>query len=85
MKQRIGRVERGILRAFIVEPDRAWSSRELLRWAFPRLSNGSLRERHNACRSIRRAASNLGVQRAGRVWPGHGRGPAGVLWRKRND
>jgi hypothetical protein len=79
-KTRIGRIQRGIRRAFIVRPG-VWTTRELLEWTHAlRLYQGrrSHRERHNYCRAIRRAAERM-CERVGRRWPG------GVLWRLRED
>src|SRR5258705_4623237 len=66
-KTRIGRVQRGIRRAFIVRPG-VWSTRELLEWTHARrLYQGkrSHRERHNYCRAVRRAADQLALHRFG--------------------
>ena len=49
-KNRIGRVQLGIKRAFIVAPDRAWSTSALIEWAFPLQlyrGRGSYRHRLN--------------------------------------
>jgi hypothetical protein len=72
-------VQRGIRRAFIVDPDREWTTRELMEWTHTMpLYRGkrSRWERHDYCKSIRRAADRLAV-RVGRVWPD------GVIWRAR--
>jgi hypothetical protein len=81
-KPRVGHVQRGIRRAFIVAPDRVWSTSALMEWAFPlQLYQGRTANRHrmNYSRSIRRAAAKLSV-RAGRSDKGSGRP---VLWRLR--
>ena len=73
--KRIGRVQRGILRAFIVAPE--WTTRELMEWThtMPLHRGGrSHRERHYYCRDIRRAADQLAI-RIGRRWPD------GIIWR----
>jgi hypothetical protein len=77
---RIGRVQRGIRRAFIVAPDREWTTRELLAWTHTMpLHRGTSRwERHDCCKSVRRAADRR-AERVGRVWPD------GVVWRLRTD
>jgi hypothetical protein len=74
---RIGRVQRGILRAFIVAPE--WTTRELMEWTHSlALYRGgrSHRERHYYCRDIRRAADRIAA-RVGRRWPD------GIVWRAR--
>jgi hypothetical protein len=79
-KPRVGRIQRGIRRAFIVAPDRAWSTTALMEWAFSlQLHQGrtSDRNRENYSRSMRRAADRLCV-RVGRSEKGSGRP---VLWR----
>ena len=78
-KKRVGRVQLGIRRAFIVAPDREWTTRQLmeLTHTMPLYRGGrSHRERHNYCRSIRRAADRLAI-RVGRRWPD------GILWRRK--
>src|SRR5262245_54284987 len=74
--KRIGRVQRGVRRAFLVRPRHSLSTRELLAWSHPRLARAPLRERRNACRAVRRAAEKLAI-RVGRRWPD------GLLWRAR--
>jgi len=74
--KRIGRVQRGVRRAFLVRPRHSLSTRELLAWSHPRLARAPLRERRNACRAVRRAAEQLAI-RVGRRWPD------GLLWRAR--
>ena len=81
-KNRTGRVQLGIKRAFVVAPDRAWSTSALIEWAFPLQlyrGRGSYRHRLNYSRSIRRAADRL-CDRVGRSDKGSGRP---VLWRLR--
>jgi hypothetical protein len=81
-KNRTGRVQIGIKRAFIVDPNRAWSTSALMEWAFPlQLYRGRSLYRHrlNYSRSIRRAAERL-CERVGRSDKGSGRP---VLWRLR--
>jgi hypothetical protein len=81
-KPRVGRVQRGIKRAFIVAPDRAWSTSALMEWAFPlQLYQGRTANHHRMdySRSIRRAADRLCV-RVGRSDKVSGRP---VLWRLR--
>ena len=76
-KNPIGRVQRGIRRAAIVDPDREWTTRQLMGWThtMPLYRGGrSYRERHNYCRAIRRAADRLAI-RVGRRWPD------GIIWR----
>jgi hypothetical protein len=79
-KKRTGHVQRGIRRAFIVDPGRKWTTRALMReWChILALYQGrrSHRERHNYARSIRRAAEQLGLVRVGRRWPD------GIVWRR---
>jgi hypothetical protein len=75
-----GHVQVGIRRAFIVDPDRAWSTTALMEWAFPlQLYRGRTASRHrmNYSRSIRRAAGEMceKVERKGRGRP--------WLWRLR--
>jgi hypothetical protein len=70
----IGRVQRGVQRAFLVFPKRAFTTRELLAWTHPRGMATSLRERRNYCRAIRRAADRVAM-RVGRRWPD------GLIWR----
>jgi hypothetical protein len=77
-----GRVVRGIRRAFAVNPGRALSTRDLWQWTHPREVRCRDRfRRKNISRAIRRAAMSVGLVRVGRVWPGHGDGAAGILWR----
>jgi hypothetical protein len=74
-----GRIQKGIARAFRLDPGRSWTTRELLAWTHgPRSRRWPLRERRNACRGIRLVADQVAV-RAGRRWPD------GVLWRARAD
>src|SRR5262245_45307724 len=75
--KRIGRVQRGVRRAFLVRPRHSLSTRELLAWSHPRLARAPLRERRNACRAVGRAAEQLAI-RVGRRWPD------GLLWRARD-
>jgi hypothetical protein len=80
--KRTGRVQFGIRYAFITDPDRAWSTRELMGWTHAlALYQGrrSRRNRQNYCRSIHRAALGLGLERVGRRWPD------GALWRLVSD
>jgi hypothetical protein len=73
--KRIGRVQRGIRRAFIVAPE--WSTRQLMEWTHTlalHRGEASSRQRHDYCKSIRRAADRLAI-RVGRVWPD------GIVWR----
>jgi hypothetical protein len=77
-KNRIGRVQRGVLRAFTVAPDREWSTRELMQWCHTmRLYRGERSRwgRHDYCKSIRRAADRLAIK-VGRRWPD------GIIWRR---
>jgi hypothetical protein len=77
-----GHVQVAIRRCFIVAPDRAWSTSQLMEWAFPlQLYRGRTANRHrmNYSRSIRRAADRLCI-RVGRSAKGSGRP---VLWRLR--
>jgi hypothetical protein len=79
-KHRVGHVQRGIKRAFVVDPDRAWSTTALMEWAFPlQLYRGRTSNRHrmNYSRSIRRAADRL-CEPVGRSDTGRGRP---TLWR----
>jgi hypothetical protein len=80
-KKRVGRIQRGVRRVFIVDPHRAWTTRALMEWTHTLpLYQGktSHRERHNHCRAIRRAALAVGAvcvgrdgrAARGRVWPG---------------
>ena len=58
---RIGRVQRGIRRAFISD-DRDWSTRQLMALTHARAlyeGRSSYRERHYYARDIRRAAERL--------------------------
>jgi hypothetical protein len=76
-KNRIGRVQLRVRRAFLANPNRELTTRELMEWTHAgRLYQGqdSHRERHNYCRAIRRAAERYG-ERVGRVRP------AGNVWR----
>jgi hypothetical protein len=76
-KKRIGRVQLGVRRAFVVAPE--WTTRGLMEWThtMPLCRGGrSYRERHNYCRSIRRAADGLAI-RVGRRYPD------GIVWRLR--
>ena len=73
--KRIGRVQRGILRAFILAPER--TTRELMEWTHTlALYRGrrSRWQRHDYAKSIRRAADRIAV-RIGRRWPD------GIIWR----
>jgi Ser/Thr protein kinase RdoA (MazF antagonist) len=75
--KRIGRVQRGVRRAFIVAPD--WTTRELMAWTHTlALYRGrrSRWQRHDYAKSIRRAADRLAT-RVGRRWPD------GIVWRAR--
>jgi hypothetical protein len=75
---RIGRVQRGIRRAFIAD-DREWSTRQLMAWTHVRAlyeGRSTYRERHYYARDIRRAADRLAI-RVGRRWPD------GIIWRLR--
>ena len=79
-KPRIGRTMKGIRRAFIVEPDRAWSTGALAEWTHTLpIYRGKTSQRHwhNHRRAIRRACERLCV-RVGRSQTGSGRG---WLWR----
>jgi hypothetical protein len=83
-KLRVGHVMRGIRRAFIVEPSRAWSTSELAEWTHSRsIRHGktSQREWHNHRRAIRRVCERLCV-RVGRAASGSGRA---ILWRQRQQ
>jgi hypothetical protein len=69
-KTRDGHVMRGIRRAFIVEPGRAWSTSELREWTHALAGyqgKNSRRERHYHCWDIRRACERLCVP-VGRGW-----------------
>jgi hypothetical protein len=80
-KSRTGRVMRGIRRAFITEPDRAWTTSELRAWTHARAiyrGKNSGRARAYQCWDIRRAADQLGLVRVGRSSTGSGRA---ILWR----
>jgi hypothetical protein len=73
---RTGRVQLGIKRAGIAA-DREWTTRQLMEFThtMPLYRGGrSYRDRHNYCRSIRRAADRLAI-RVGRRWPD------GIIWR----
>jgi hypothetical protein len=72
--KRIGRVQRGVQRAFLVFPGRSFTTRELLAWTHPRGIGRSLRDRRNYCRAIRRVADQVAT-RVGRRWPD------GLVWR----
>jgi hypothetical protein len=56
-KSSLGRVQRGIWRAFTANPGRLLSTRELAAWGFPRLQ-GELQNKHpvSLCRAARRVA-----------------------------
>jgi hypothetical protein len=74
---RVGRIQLGIKRAATADPDREWTTRQLMAWThtMPLYRGGrSHRERHNYCRSIRRACEKLAI-RVGRRWPD------GIIWR----
>src|SRR5262245_62082921 len=71
--KRIGRVQEGIRRAFLMRSRHSLSTRELLAWSHPRLARAPLRARRNACRAVRRAADKLAI-RVGR------RLADGLLW-----
>ena len=74
-RYRIGRVQRGVRRAFLVAPE--WTTRELMEWthAFALYRGRRSRwQRHDYAKSVRRAADQVAV-RLGRRWPD------GVLWR----
>jgi hypothetical protein len=58
------------------EPDRLWTTRELLAWSHPHADWGTLDSRRNRCQAIRRAADKV----AERVGLRRGRG-GGILWR----
>jgi hypothetical protein len=78
--KRIGRVQLGIRRAFIVAPDRLWSTSQLMEWTHALAlyrGRSSHRERHYYCKDVRRAAERL-CDRVGRSATGSGRA---VLWR----
>jgi hypothetical protein len=82
-KPRLGRVKRAIRRAFIVDPDRLWSSAELLEeWTHFRVAQGntSLWRRQHWLSAIRTAADRLGYERAGFAKTGRQGRPA-ILWR----
>jgi hypothetical protein len=76
MTKRSGRVQKGVRRAFLIEPCREWTTRDLLSWTHPRGVGRPLRDRRNYCRAVRRVADELG-ERVGRRWP------EGVTWRAR--
>jgi hypothetical protein len=74
-RYRIGRVQRGVRRAFLLAPE--WTTRELMEWTHAlALYRGrrSRWQRHDYAKSVRRAADQVAV-RLGRRWPD------GVLWR----
>jgi hypothetical protein len=80
--KRTGRVQFGIRYAFITDPDRAWSTRQLMEWTHALAlyqGRGSRRNRQNYCRSIARVAELL-CDRVGRA-PTRGRP---WLWRLRD-
>lgn len=52
-RNRMGRVQRAIWRAFIANPGRELSTEELVRWAFPRLT-GAIEKKHRV--SVLRAS-----------------------------
>jgi hypothetical protein len=76
---RIGRVRRGITRAFIAGGGRDLTTSKLLQWshALELYRGASLRQRHYYCQWIRQAALRL-CERVGRSDKGSGRP---VLWR----
>ena len=80
---RIGRVRRGIQRAFIAAGNRDLTTSELLQWshALELYRGASLRQRHYYCQWIRQAALRL-CERVGRSDKGSGRP---VLWRLRKS
>ena len=80
---RIGRVRRGIQRAFIAGGGRDLTTSELLQWshALELYRGASLRQRHYYCQWIRQAALRL-CERVGRSDKGSGRP---VLWRLRKS
>jgi hypothetical protein len=83
-KPRTGSIQRGIRRAFIAEPQRAWSTSAVAEWThcLPIYSGKtSEREWHNHRRAIRRACERLCV-RVGRSKTGSGRA---ILWRLRAE
>jgi hypothetical protein len=82
-KKRVGRIQRGVRRVFIVDPHRAWTTRALMEWTHTLpLYQGktSHRERHNHCLLSERCVWG-GM--AGRQGGGYGR--AATLWRAKNN
>src|SRR5262245_49702282 len=74
----LGRVQRGIRRAFLAQPDRPLLTRELAEWCFPRVTKLENKHLVSICRACRRMA----IVRVGREWRGRfSRTPGGVLWR----
>jgi hypothetical protein len=76
-----GRIQVGIKRAFVLDPNRAWSTTALMEWAFPlQLYRGRTAYHHrmNYSRSIRRAAKRMCEQVGRSTGPGRP-----VLWRLR--
>jgi hypothetical protein len=81
-QNRLGRVMRGIRRVFTVNPDRAFTTTEIMAWSHARglyAGRDSYRDRRNYCRAIRRAAERI-CERVGRSGTGSGRP---ILWRLR--
>jgi hypothetical protein len=82
-----GHVQRGIQRAFWVNPDRALSTRELWQWTHPRETDcQDRRRRDNISRAIRMAAKKLALIPVHRIWPSKSprSTPGGIVWRWRN-
>jgi hypothetical protein len=52
--------------AFIAKPE--WTTRKLLSWSHPRKDWGSLRDRRNRCRAVRRAADKIADRIHGLIW-----------------
>jgi hypothetical protein len=80
--KRTGRVVLGLRRAALVDPDREWSTSELMQWTHTmplHRSGNSSHVRLTASRSIRRACQKLAI-RVGRSEKGTGRP---VLWKLR--
>ena len=79
MRPRIGKIARGIKRAFLAAGGHDRTTLDLLDWTHPRpiFRGASHRERHYLCWDVRRAADRLCI-RVGRSDKGSGRP---VLWR----
>jgi hypothetical protein len=71
----LGRVQRGIWRAFAARPGSRLTTVDLVAWAYPRL-RGEPKNKHRHC--IRQAAPHV-ADRVGRTYPG------GFIWREKQS